>query len=147
MNRWALYSSANIGFALIVIVGSVLSEGAGGVHPLYLVALFALCSSPVLAMHAWNDRFGLLALFSFAYFMFFGTLDLVTLLTGTAAPEVGDDAIVSTAEWVILIGGIASFIAYHIGCRLARPGAELDTKAKDWPELSLVLGGSLLWIV
>jgi len=56
MNRWALYSSANICFALIVIVGGVLSEGAGGVHPLYLVALFALCSSPVLAMRAWSGR-------------------------------------------------------------------------------------------
>ena len=147
MNRWALYSSANICFALIAIVGGVLSEGAGRVHPLYLVALFALCSSPVLAMRAWNDRFGLLALFSFAYFMFFGVLDFVMLLTGSGAPEVGDDAIISADEGVILIGGLVAFIGYYIACRLAQPSATSEIKAKDWSEHSLILGGALLWIV
>ncbi|MDR3416933.1 MAG: hypothetical protein P4L83_12170 [Nevskia sp.] len=143
MNRTALYLAANLLFLVAVGVGA-LSGPANGVHPLYLVALFALCSSPILVIRRLNDRYILLGIFSAVYFLFFGVLDFFNLMSGTTQPD-GHDDIVNNTELVILIGGALAFAGYRLACqgnRATPPGT-----AKDWPESTLVFAGGLLWIV
>ena len=143
MNRTAVYLAANLLFVAILAAAS-LNESASSVHPLYLLALFMLCSSPILQMQQLNDRYILLGLFSAVYFLFFGVLDFFNLISGTPQPP-DHDAVLSNAELVILVGGALAHVGYRIACR--SPGATSTRSIRDWPESALVLGGGLLWIV
>jgi hypothetical protein len=143
MNRQTLYVAGNACFFLLVLGGLALSGASTAVHPLYLILLFALCSSPILQLRTYNDRYGLLVVFSCCYFMFYGLLDLVTLLTGQEQP--GESGILSEAELVILAGGAAAQIAYRIACH--SPRAVTARPDYDWSERTLVFGGAALWTV
>jgi hypothetical protein len=143
VNRTTAYLAANLLFLLAVVVGS-LQASSSSVHPLYLLALFALCSSPLLFMQRLNDRYALLGLFSAVYFLFFGVLDFIHLVSGTALPPASDE-ILSTTELVILVGGVLAHAAYRLACGFTRKTSR--QKGRDWPETTLVLAGGSLWIV
>jgi hypothetical protein len=89
-----LYYLANAVFVLIVAAGALISPSSA--HPLYLIVLFALCSSPLLDMRHLNDRFVLLVLFSVVFFQFYGTSDLLHLLY--ALPDMVTPGIMSASE-------------------------------------------------
>lgn len=141
MNRTTLYAGANIAFLATVGAGLMFGQ-TSGVHPLYLILLFALCSTPLLHIQRLNDRYALLLLFSMVYFHYFGTLDLITLFQGT--PDAHTQGVISKPELVILLGGFISQLAYRLMLQ------KDDAKPKpptDWPEFTLLIFGCALWCV
>lgn len=149
MKRQLTYIVVNLLYAAGVIVATIVRPEAG-IHPLYLVLLFALCSSPVLFMRRWNDRFVVLAVFCGFYFVMYGLLDTVNLAVAVAQPSLsGAHAAVpgpiSDAELLILVGGLVTQLGYGVACRAA--SRRVDTSERDWPESSLVVVGGLLWVI
>lgn len=142
-NRAALYWAANACFLVLLAIGAAIGS-ANSAHPLYLALLFAICSSPILNVELFNDRYALLVIFSAVYFQFYGVLDLVNLYRG--APISADtDGPLSHTELVILLGGGLAQIGYRIACRPRQ--MENLRRYKDWPEHTLVIFGCVLWCV
>ena len=147
MNRSTLYWSANLCFDLAVLGGSIVSGDASGVHPVYLILLFALCSAPLLFARSTNDRYGLLTVFGGVYFVFFGVLDSVQLLLSPQAAAPASDGVIGADELVILAGGAAAQLGYHVACNWGRSRQRADATVRDWPEASLILWGTVIWAV
>jgi hypothetical protein len=150
MNRLIRYTVANLLYAAGVIA-LVIAHPQADIHPLYLISLFVLCSSPLLDMTRWNDRYVLLAAFSAFYFVMYGLLDTVHLILATLAPSkqaagAGGQSLISEPEALILVGGILAQLGYRIACRTARHKT-LPTLTRDWSESSLVIVGCLLWAI
>lgn len=142
MSPITLYAAANAAFAVLLAVGIALGS-AESASPLYLVLLFGICSTPILNMRRFNDRYALLAIFSAVYFLLYGMLDLFKIY---AAAEGGETAgTLSATELVILVGGALTQLGYRLACRSERAGRFQITE--DWPERTLVLGGCVLWCV
>lgn len=144
MTRPQLYIIANVGFIALVCIG-MLRGSQSGVHPLYLVLLFLLCSSPILSINRLNDRYALLAIFSVVYFVFYGAVDFSQLLSGTLGPAIAPGKIFAPAELVILVGGLLAQVGYRVACRTRN--VQQNAALKDWPELPLVLAGTALWMI
>ena len=146
MNRSAVYWGANACFGLAVLAGCVLSPAGDTVHPLYLIPLFALCSAPVLSMRVLNDRYGLLILFGFVYFVFYGLLDFVNLMFARSSTP-ASDGLIGADEAVILVGAAAAQLGYHLVCRTVPVDGTFGSPVRDWPESTLVRWGALIWAV
>src|ERR1039457_2240372 len=144
MTRSHLYIAANLGFITLVGIGLVRGSGSG-VHALYLILLFLLCSSPILSINRLNDRYALLAVFSATYFVYYGALDFLHLLSGALAPAPVSADILAPDELVILVGGLLAQIGYHIACRASN--VQQHAALKDWPERTLVWAGTALWVI
>lgn len=137
-----LYGLLNAAFLLLVAIGVVAGQ-PDTAHPVYLVLLFALCSSAVCGMREPNDRQIYLLLFSGVYFLFYGIMDLVHLLGGAPGPA-ASPGIFDAAELVILAGGVFA----HVGYRIVQvaPGTASRGTPLDWSERTLVVVGLLLWM-
>src|SRR6202044_918717 len=135
MTRSHLYFAANLAVVALVGIG-VLSGSESGVHPLYLILLFLLCSSPILSLHRLNDRYALLAVYSAMYFIFYGALDFLHLLAGALAPATASTALLAPDELVILVGCLLAQVGYRIACRTNN--VQQGPALKDWPERTLV---------
>src|SRR3981081_2726310 len=144
MNRQISYLAINASFVLLVFGGLALSGMATSVHPVYLILLFALCSTFILDMTTFNDRYALLAIFSCIYFVYYGLLDLTTLLVSESG-QPGESGILGESELVILVGGAFAQLGYRLACRSAR--ATDSQAAYDWPEATLGLGGAGIWTI
>jgi hypothetical protein len=141
MSRLWIYSAVNAGFAVLVAVSYSLHR-ASGVHPLYLILLFAICSSALLNQRQLNDRFALLTLFSADYLLLFGVLDMQRLLVGVVAPDASGTPL-SEPELVILAAGIAAQLGYRLASR-ARSTA-IAGPPTDYSEALLTWGGIAVW--
>jgi len=119
-------------------------NGVGGIHPAYLVPLFAVCSSPLLWMARLNDRHALLGIFCGVYFVFFGVLDFVNLMTGQAAVAAAS-GMLDPQEAVILFGGTVLIVAYRLGGYVV--GRQPGGPPKDWPEAAVMIVGGVLWAI
>jgi hypothetical protein len=144
MTRLRLYVIGNMGFSTMVGLG-MLRGLRGDVNPLYLVLLFLLCSSPALLMKRLNDRYAPLAAFAAVYFIYFGALDVLNLLTGDPKRGPATGGVVSPAELAILAGCLLAQIGYLVGCR--RYEARRLSALRDWPEPALVFVGAALWMI
>jgi hypothetical protein len=142
-NRFTLYLLANLLFSGLVATAFAMNT-ASGVHPAYLIILFALCSTPVIDITVLNGPYALLGIFSLNYLLFYGALDLSHLMSAQAFAY-GADSFMSRTEWVILLGGVLAQIGYRLACRTM--GKFNPTVPKDWPELTLIVGGVALWSV
>jgi hypothetical protein len=140
-DRTAAFLLTNLGFATLLVIGLLIGSPTM-VHPLYLILLFALCSSPIIFLRYLNDRYALVALFSAVYFIFYGFLDLTNLFLNAEGPP-APTGVLSKTELVILVGGALAHAGYHITCRGA--GASSFTLAKDWPQSVLILVGGAIW--
>jgi hypothetical protein len=148
MNRVTVYFAANLIFDLLLAIGMA-EQSRSGVHILYLAPLFALCSSPLIEMRQLNGRYALLGIFSAAYFVFFGLTEFFDVLSGNPSVEAAHGAI-SAGEFVILVGAALVQLGNRLSVRLtpeAAAAAAPSQQPKDWPELSVVLVGGLLWAV
>jgi hypothetical protein len=143
VTRSHLYIAANLGFIALVGIG-LLRGSDSGVHPLYLILLFLLCSSPMLSINRLNDRYAPLAVFSAVYFIYYGALDVLHLLSAPLAPAAVSTDILAPAELVILVGGLLAQVGYHIACRASNVQ---HAALKDWPERTLVFAGTALWVI
>lgn len=139
-----LYVLANIVVALLALVGFALHNGVA--NPIYVVLLFAICSTPILEARTVNGPYSLLVLWLFDYFVMYGALDLRNLLLGSDHVSVETGGFLSTAELIILSGGIVGQIAYRFACGRASRSTP-TTPPRDWSEFSLVLVGIVMWIV
>jgi ABC-type glycerol-3-phosphate transport system permease component len=143
MNFRSIYISSNVCFALLVLI-------CGAVHDrypldlIYLIALFAICSSSFSGMRRLNDRYMLLVVFSLVYFMFYGVDELTTTIFGSkySSPTSGH---LNVTHIVILVGAALAQLGYRMICNSSRTN-DLVVK-KDWPERSMIIAGGLLWIV
>jgi hypothetical protein len=142
-NRRSLYFGANALFVIVVSLASTQQSSAGAVV-VYLSLLFALVTAPLCWLDRLNGRYLLLAIFMALYFVFFGMLDLITLLVGAEVDR--SVAGLSDAECGILVGGVCALAGYLLAAALPRaPSAEQP--ARDWPNLSVLLVGLALWLI
>jgi O-antigen polysaccharide polymerase Wzy len=144
MSRSTLYVLINLLFIAVVAVGSAINMG-GGVHPLYVIVLFALCSTPIMDTTVLNGPYALLAVFSFYFFLMFGALDFHDLILGSDRIRPAD-GVLDMTEAVILVGGALVQVTYRAACRLL-PNSSASLPPKDWPERTLIVVGITLWVV
>jgi len=144
--RIPLYLLANAGFALLVGVGYAIG---GGPNPrlLYVITLFALCSSFIIDLDGLNGRYAMLAFFMLVYFVTFGVGDLGNLFTGGESPAAmpashGLDG----AEAVILVGGFMLVLGYRAAVRLVSAGYPVQ-RALDWPKPTILIVGLIFWVI
>jgi hypothetical protein len=145
-----LYVALNVAFALLVGVGAVLG-GAPNPRLIYLIFLFALCSSFVIDIDRLNGRLALLGLFSLVYFVSYGGLDVSTLfsdVTGQSFQRGGE--FLSKTEVVILSGGFMSVLGYRLAVRLAvrlATGGRPLLSPRDWSLPTILIVGPILWAI
>jgi hypothetical protein len=143
-NRTTVYLVLNIGLALAVLGAAVLENAPIG-RAIYASALFALCSAPLLFLKSLNNRYVLLAFFMAPYFLYFGALDVVSLLFGENAPPIRN-AFLTTAEFAILSGGALVLCGYLCGAKMgSRAGKE--GPAAEWPAGTTLILGAGVWLV
>jgi hypothetical protein len=111
-----------------------------------VILLVLLCSVPVLWIRRFNDRYGLLAVFMFCYFMMFGALSLQTLLLGSGHLQVQEgETFITAAQWAVLLGAVLVLVGYRVGCALA-PKATAGSSGTDWSNTSILLVGVSTWL-
>jgi hypothetical protein len=141
-SRLAIWLVVNLSFVVLVTLAA--AQRGGDDRVLYVSALFALCSTPVLCVDRLNGRYVLLAILAPFYFVLYGMLDLLGMLFGGYPPSIQAGAHV--AEAGILCGMVCLLLGYFAGARLASvPGA--DDRAKDWPQSFILLVGLTIWVL
>jgi hypothetical protein len=145
MSRIAWFIALNVAFSLAVVTVG-LSGSMHGVHAIYLILLFALCTSCIVDIRQWNDSYALLALFSAVYFEFYGVLDLETLFGAYPSPLTHSNGpVLSETELVILVGGALAQLGYRLLSRSARTSK--PAVQYDWTESALLWVGLSLFVV
>jgi hypothetical protein len=144
MSRMSLYILVNLLFVATVVVGFAIHRA--GVHPVYVILLFMICSTPIIEARAVNGPYALLVLWSLDFFLMYGALDFRNLIFGMEGGPIQSDGLFTTAELLILLGGLLVQVAYRMACRPA-PKVRSSAPPKDWPELTLVVVGIGLWVV
>jgi hypothetical protein len=142
-NRLLIYALANVAFMLLAGLAAVIG---GSPNPpfVYLVLLFALCSSPINYLDRLNGRYSLLSIFLAAYFLLMGSGKLSQMLAGTASEK--SHAILSASDIAVLTGGLLLVMSYRWIVSLhsrAVPGAN----ARDWSRSAVLLGGAIMWAI
>lgn len=142
--RLALYGALNLGFLLLV---GVLATFHDGTNPriIYLVLLFAMCSSPVLVVRKLNDRYALYTMFLFVYFVSYGVLDLASI-AGIEPPDPAT-SLLDPAELLILLGGAVFILAYQWMASRSNHNPTGTRFLDDWPKQTLVITGLALWFL
>jgi len=139
------YVLLNMLFIGTVIAGFAINEPAD-VHPLYVIALFALCSTPLIDARVINGPYALLCLFSLDFFLMYGALDFRHLILGSDGTVTPVGGALTQTELLILVGGACAQIGYRIACD-STSSASRGAPPKDWSERTLVVVGIALWIV
>lgn len=144
MSRPSLYILVNFLVVIAVVVGFAVHKA--GVHPLYVILLFMICSTPIIEARSVNGPYALLVLWSLDFFLMYGALDLRNLIFGIEGEPVESGGLFTSAELLILLGGLLVQVSYRMACR---PASTLRPTAppKDWPELTLMVVGIAMWIV
>jgi hypothetical protein len=145
MNRLALYLLSNALVVLAALIGSGVHKGVA--DPIYVIILFAICSTPILEVKTVNGPYSLLVLWSFDYFIMYGALDLRNLVLGVNGIPVEADGLLTAPELVILVGGIFAQASYRFVCNRTSSLAPKASLPKDWSEFALVSVGIIMWIV
>jgi hypothetical protein len=138
-NRGKLYPLFNAGMFLAVLGGMMVHGAEPGVV-VYVLALIALCSTPLIFLRHWNDRYALFAVFMAMYFLFFGALDLSTIVLGSDLPPVARPAFITPAERAILLGALLVVVGYLAGVRLGARNGPAAAPAEWSTGMLLVLG-------
>ena len=146
--RSTAYLLANAAVLLAALVRAGTDDMPFGVA-VYVFALFALCSAPLLLLKRLNGRYALLAIFMAVYFLFFGALDLQTVFLGpdvtVLRPPRGSELLTS-AELAILVGATAVLVGYLAGNRWGDPGERQPVLA-EWPASTLLIVGIAIWLL
>ncbi|MDB6012656.1 MAG: hypothetical protein JWL65_4906 [Gammaproteobacteria bacterium] len=146
-HRAALYPVLNLSVLLAALVGSVAHDAEFGLV-VYVSVLFAICSTPVLLLRSFNDRYALLGIFMALYFLTFGALDLQHLLFGVDVP-LARTSFLSSAEVAVLVGGALILGGYLAGVELGRGGAVDRNTARppaEWSAQTMLVLGLMVWV-
>lgn len=140
--RSRIYVGVNAAVLFVCCVGTMTGGGSFGTAA-YVSSLFAVCSAPVLFLDAFNGRYSLLAIFTGLYFVFFGQLDLMSLLFGESGAT--GTGFLSEAECALVCGAVMVVIGYRAG--VAFGTRKISGQAPpDWPGGSMLAVGSLMWL-
>ncbi len=142
-SRIALFVGANLLFWLVLGVGFAIG-GQSNPRIVYLVLLFALCSSTLIDLDGLNGRYSLLAIFLVAFFMFYGVEDVSHLFDGAYG---GEAAAISDTEAVILVGGLMLVLGFRTAVTFHNPRKTQTGTSADWPLRSIVTLGLALWVI
>jgi hypothetical protein len=147
--RFSLYVALNAAFALLVGVGYAVG-GFPDPRLLYLILLFALCSTIVIDIDRLNGRHALLGLFILVYFVSYGVGDLSNLFMGSdfptgRTPDPSAD-VLSKTEVVILLGGIMLVLGYRTAVFIVNAGRPIQS-ARDWSKGTILIIGPILWAI
>jgi hypothetical protein len=130
-----------LNFGFIAYIGVAAAIGTDpNPRLMYLVLLFAICSSPLLFLRKPNDRFAVYAVFCAIYFVSFGVLDVVALSSGLGYGV--PTPTLSAPELLIILGGLAFVAGYHVAARVQHSS---NFAANDWPRSTLIAMGLFLW--
>ncbi len=135
--RTGLYVAINLVYIALAAYGVDASD-APGARAVYVIALFALCSSPLLFLEALNDRYVLLGIFMAMYFVNFGAADFLALLSGGPLSTLSSS--VTDAEWGILAGAVLAVCGYALSASLIKRPKGAVT-AGDWSGRTILLVG------
>jgi len=141
--RFVLYAALNLGFLLLMGI-AVAFSGMDNARFVYLLLLFALCSTSVIDLDGLNGRYSLLAIFMLAYFVFYGVGDLTALIFARVTEAT--ESTVTMTEAVILVGGVMLVLGYRLAVwamEQRRPRPE----AKDWSLSAALIVGLILWAI
>ncbi|HEY2679113.1 MAG TPA: O-antigen polysaccharide polymerase Wzy [Steroidobacteraceae bacterium] len=141
--RFALYAGLNILFWLLLAVGYAVG-GQADPRILYLVALFALCSSAVIDLDGLNGRYSFLAIFLVLYFVYFGVQDVSSLFDGSYGG--GSQEVLSKTEALILVGGMMLVLGFRVAVKFRNPPGK-TLPAADWPLRSILVVGTAMWLI
>jgi hypothetical protein len=148
-----LYLAAFFLFTAILGMGAIYNDSDNIGKLPYQVAMFLLCTSPVLLARN-NPHHRLLVIFMVCYYMIFGMSNYFDVLFGTHTDFVLGGKIVfktisdemSKSDWVVIVGGLSFISGYFVLYRIigSRPSMLF---AKDWKPNVLFLVGLLTWLV
>lgn len=139
-SRSSLYVLSVCGFAACAGIAAAIGGNSSTV--LYLCVLFALCASPLLYVHQLNGRYAILCIFLAAYFVFYGALDLLRLVSADTGPA--GKVLISLTEMTVVLGAALVILGYRGALLLSRRDAT-PLARKEWSTGTMVMVGSLLW--
>jgi hypothetical protein len=147
--RFSLYALVNGAFLLFLGIAYGLGN-APDPRLLYLVLLFALCSTILIDFDGLNGPYALLGMFMLVYFVSFGVVDVTNLLKdgdlAELAPTPTRSDALSRAEIVILVGGMMLVLGYRIAAGIVSAVGPIR-RAKEWSKIAVVIVGLLLWVI
>ncbi len=141
--RLGLYVAINVLFIGAVAIASAI-DGAQNPRLLYLVSLFALCSSSIIDLDGWNGRYALLGIFLCVYFIYFGVGDVSALFSGNVT-EISSSA-VTPSEAVMLAGCLLLIVGYRAAVSIGR-AARSRAAPRDWSIAAITLVGLAIWAI
>jgi hypothetical protein len=145
VNRRVLFVLVNLTFVALTVIGYAIHSDSP-VHPLYVILLFALCTTPMIDATVLNGPYSFLVLFSFYFFLMFGALDCRELFFNDSGWTMPSQSVLTMPEIVILVGALSVQIAYRFACKFfSRPRSK--SPPMDWSERTLVLVGITMWVV
>jgi hypothetical protein len=141
--RISLYVALNAAFIVAVLL-LVSIGGSANPRILYLILLFAVCSTPIIDLDGLNGRFVMPSLYLGFYFVSFGLLDFANLATGISSETV--PSIFSATEGVILAGSIMMTIGYRTAMALGKRTPKASP-TRDWSINTILSIGVLSWSI
>jgi len=130
-------------FVLAVAIAFAIG-GSQNPRILYVILLFALCSTSIIDLDGLNGRYALLGIFLFSYFVMYGAGDCSALLQGTTTDK--STAALSTTEAIVLVGGAIVILIYRLVVLINSAIAKAQV-ARDWPARAIFLAGFLMWAI
>lgn len=140
--RWTIYAALNLTFCAALIVGAAAGGGSLSQLP-YVVLLFALCSSPIPFIERLNGAAAMLGAAMAVYFVEYGALDALSMLSAPAKPARIDEGIGRT-DVVLWLGALMQIAGFHAAAKLTRT-ARGSENPRDWPRRMLLPVGLTLW--
>jgi hypothetical protein len=141
--RLFVYVGSNV--AVIVLLGSAIALFSEvNARLVYVVLLWAMCSSPILWLDRLNGAYFLLIVYTMVYFVFFGLGDGMSMLLGEAASA--EQGVLTPAEAVILASLLGLIAAYRLMASSTRP-ASSASGTRDWSFAAMLRVGALFWLV
>jgi hypothetical protein len=136
------YTALNVAY-LVAVVAAMVAGGGEEPRFLYVLLLFALCSTPLYYQRVLNDRFALFTIFMAVYFVFFGALDLLGLATGVRYSN--STGVLSESEAIILLSGFTFLLGYLAMARHSAREEPSRFAILDWPPSLTISLGLAFW--
>jgi hypothetical protein len=129
---------------VLVTIGLIGRDARAAGVGFYVVALFLLCASPLLAAHGIRGKFSLLFVFLAFYFVTFGLGDLTRLLMGLPLGERAGRSLLAPGELVILAGA-ALFVLGYAATAQAVGSRARRILTRDWSSTAALVVGLACW--
>jgi hypothetical protein len=141
--RIGLYLALNAAFIVAVFLSTSIGDSSNP-RILYLLLLFAVCSTPVIDLDGLNGKFVMPSLYLAFYFISFGLVDFLNLSKGVSSE--GLPSILSATEAVILAGSVMMTVGYRTAMMLGRKSGAPAPQIRDWPMKTILIFGIGWWL-